>query len=134
MIDQLVRHLNEGYVFPQKAKEVEAVRRRQRAGEYDRLPGARAHPVEFRRLTDRFGFALPTGRAINPVSGTNWEGTGVRPDVAVPAAHALETAYVAALRDLIAATPDPARRRQLEEILAERQRKLDALRSAPGGG
>jgi C-terminal processing protease CtpA/Prc len=35
---------------------------------------------------------IPSGRAINPITGTNWEGTGVTPDVAVPAGDALETA------------------------------------------
>ena len=32
------------------------------------------------------------GRAINPVSKTNWEGTGVEPDVKVPADEALDVA------------------------------------------
>jgi hypothetical protein len=35
---------------------------------------------------------VPSGRAINPVTKTNWEGTGVKPDVEVPAEQALETA------------------------------------------
>jgi hypothetical protein len=35
---------------------------------------------------------VPFARAINPISKTNWEGTGVAPDVAVPAADALATA------------------------------------------
>ena len=35
---------------------------------------------------------VPTARSINPVTGTNWEGTGVVPDVQVPAEKALETA------------------------------------------
>jgi len=35
---------------------------------------------------------VPTGRAINPITKTNWEGVGVKPDVAVPAADALDAA------------------------------------------
>jgi retinol-binding protein 3 len=35
---------------------------------------------------------VPTGRAINPITKTNWEGVGVRPEVAVPAAEALDVA------------------------------------------
>jgi hypothetical protein len=35
---------------------------------------------------------VPFARAINPNSKTNWEGTGVEPDVKVPAADALTTA------------------------------------------
>jgi len=36
---------------------------------------------------------VPTGRAINPITKTNWEGVGVKPDVAVEADSALEGAY-----------------------------------------
>ena len=36
---------------------------------------------------------VPTGRAINPITKTNWEGVGVKPDVAVPAADALDAAH-----------------------------------------
>ena len=35
---------------------------------------------------------VPTGRAINPITKTNWEGVGVKPDVAAPAADALDVA------------------------------------------
>lgn len=36
---------------------------------------------------------VPTGRAINPITRTNWEGVGVKPDVAVEADSALDVAY-----------------------------------------
>ncbi len=35
---------------------------------------------------------VPFSRAINPISKTNWEGTGVEPDFKVTAAEALEVA------------------------------------------
>jgi hypothetical protein len=35
---------------------------------------------------------VPSGRAINPITKTNWEGVGVKPDVEVPAADALDVA------------------------------------------
>jgi hypothetical protein len=54
--------------------------------------GGGAHPGGVRRLNERFSIFVPTGRAISPVTGTNWEGTGVVPDVEVPAAEALERA------------------------------------------
>jgi hypothetical protein len=36
--------------------------------------------------------AIPWGRSENPVTKTNWEGRGVKPDVPVPAAEAFKTA------------------------------------------
>ena len=54
--------------------------------------GGGAHPGGVHKLNDRFSIFVPTGRAISPVTGTNWEGTGVVPDVEVPAAEALERA------------------------------------------
>jgi hypothetical protein len=51
-----------------------------------------AHLVEGRRLDDHFMIRVPVARAINPVTGTNWEGSGVQPDVKVLAADALTTA------------------------------------------
>jgi C-terminal processing protease CtpA/Prc len=35
---------------------------------------------------------VPGGRARNPITGTNWEGVGVIPDVAVPSENALKVA------------------------------------------
>ncbi|HET7187772.1 MAG TPA: S41 family peptidase [Gemmatimonadaceae bacterium] len=54
--------------------------------------GGGAHPVRGRRVDDHFMIGVPFARAINPITKTNWEGTGVEPDVKVPAADALSTA------------------------------------------
>jgi hypothetical protein len=35
---------------------------------------------------------VPGGRARNPITGTNWEGVGVKPDLAVPSGNALKAA------------------------------------------
>jgi C-terminal processing protease CtpA/Prc len=64
--------------------------------------GGGAHPGRMRSLGDRFGMFVPTGRSINPITKTNWEGTGVAPDVAVPADLALKTAHLAAVKGTIA--------------------------------
>jgi len=63
--------------------------------------GGGAHPGGRRRLGDHFYMFVPNGRPINPVTKTNWEGTGVAPDIAVPADLALKTAHLAALNALI---------------------------------
>ena len=60
--------------------------------------GGGAHPTRGFRVTEHFGVGVPFARSINPVTKTNWEGTGVKPDVAVPADHALHTAHLLALK------------------------------------
>lgn len=54
--------------------------------------GGGAHPGALQRLNDRFAIFVPTGRAINPITKGNWEGTGVAPDVEVAAEQALDRA------------------------------------------
>ena len=54
--------------------------------------GGGAHPVSGHRIDDHFTIGVPFARAINPISKTNWEGTGVEPDVKVPAGEALDVA------------------------------------------
>ncbi|GAA4278048.1 S41 family peptidase [Aquimarina mytili] len=59
--------------------------------------GGGAHPGGSIVATDRFMVWVPTGRAINPITKTNWEGTGVSPHIKTSAADALDTAYMKAL-------------------------------------
>lgn len=54
--------------------------------------GGGAHLTRPRYIDDHFTIFVPSGRPINPVSKTGWEGTGVQPDVRVSASGALETA------------------------------------------
>jgi C-terminal processing protease CtpA/Prc len=54
--------------------------------------GGGAHPVAMHRIDEHFTIGVPWGRAVNPVTRTNWEGVGVEPDVKVPAGAALATA------------------------------------------
>jgi hypothetical protein len=52
--------------------------------------GGGANPGGTAPLTQDFAMFVPGGRGENPTTGTNWEGAGVKPDVAVPAADALK--------------------------------------------
>lgn len=63
--------------------------------------GGGAHPGGRITATDRFQVWVPTGRAINPNTNTNWEGTGVSPHLEVPQAEALDKAYLMALDHLM---------------------------------
>jgi hypothetical protein len=54
--------------------------------------GGGANPGEMFTVNDQLVIFIPTGRAINPITKTNWEGTGVVPEVKVPADEALTKA------------------------------------------
>lgn len=54
--------------------------------------GGGAHPGGIVPVGAGFGMFVPGGRGENPITGTNWEGVGVTPDIAAPAADALEVA------------------------------------------
>ena len=56
------------------------------------VTGGGAHPFAYRRVHPHFAVDLPEGKSINPITGTNWEGVGVQPDVRVPAGEALAKA------------------------------------------
>jgi hypothetical protein len=100
--------------------------------------GGGAHPGGPRPVADKFFVWVPSGRAINPVSKTNWEGTGVKPDVEVPADLALKTAHVAALEALRGKKKDdPAALKRLDEALEAARKELEGLKAkaaAPPAG
>ncbi len=47
-----------------------------------------------------FSIFIPKGRAVNPITHSNWEGVGVKPDVEVPSGNALITAQQLILNNL----------------------------------
>lgn len=59
--------------------------------------GGGAHPGGLEVVTDEFLVWTPSGRAINPITGTNWEGVGVTPDVEVSEKNALSKAIELAI-------------------------------------
>lgn len=77
------------------AYDVQALRRATIVGE---VTGGGAHPSLVEKLDAHFLLIVPNSRVINMVTHTDWEGTGVKPDVAVPADRALDVAYRAALK------------------------------------
>jgi C-terminal processing protease CtpA/Prc len=82
-----------------------------------------ANPGREFRINDHFAMFIPTGRAVNPVTGTNWEGAGIKPDIAVPATGALQTAHLTALRALIKTSTSDRSRANLEAVLQEESAK-----------
>ncbi|MES2297290.1 MAG: S41 family peptidase [Pseudomonadota bacterium] len=90
--------------------------------------GGGANPGGRFTFGKNFGGFIPTGRAINPVTQTNWEGAGVQPDVAVPADRALITAQWLATKALSASISDPLRKEETRKSVAALQTQLDGMK------
>lgn len=90
--------------------------------------GGGAHPGDMFRVGEHFGMFVPTGRAISPVTKTNWEGTGVKPDIEVPADQALKTAHLLAVQKAIEKTNDEQLKGNLKRLGETLQKELDDLK------
>jgi hypothetical protein len=92
--------------------------------------GGGAHPGGMVRLADHYGVFIPSGRAINPISKTNWEGTGVEPDIKVPKEQALKVAYLMALNKSVEGLKDENVKNGVRGLITQTQKELDELKSA----
>jgi hypothetical protein len=90
--------------------------------------GGGAHPGGTRRINDHFQIWVPNGRAINPYSKTNWEGTGVKPDVDTPSDQALKVAHIAAMNKVLEKVTDPERKQAIKGAIENVQRELDEMK------
>lgn len=91
------------------------------------ITGGGAHPGGSIVATDRFMVWVPTGRAINPNTKTNWEGTGVSPHIEVPAGEALDVAYMKALESLTKNNKDKSLDAFYQWPLAELSLKINPV-------
>lgn len=71
------------------------------------------------RLSPLFTAFIPTGESLNPVTKTNWENVGVRPDIKVPAEKALAEAHLLTLRKLLEREPDPKWKNELRRAIED---------------
>lgn len=76
-----------------------------------------ANPVTRTLLSPRFWAMVPVARTRNPITGGNWQGTGVVPDIESPADQALAVAQRDAARQLIERHRDDPITRELESLL-----------------
>ncbi len=90
--------------------------------------GGGAHPGGMVRLHDHFSAFIPVGRAINPISKTNWEGTGVEPDIKLSKEHALKTAYLMALNKSLTNIKDEQMRTGVKGLIEKTQKELDEMK------
>jgi len=90
--------------------------------------GGGAHPGGGFRISEHFGMFIPTGRAISPITKTNWEGTGVTPDISVPADQALLVARIMALKKSTPTIENPDRKAAMTEEIKNLEKELAAMK------
>ncbi|MBL8068369.1 MAG: S41 family peptidase [Armatimonadetes bacterium] len=76
-----------------------------------------ANPGGTVRIDDHHLCFIPVGRAENPYTKTNWEGTGVIPDIRVNAEKAKTTAQILILKELAGKETDPDYKSDLESLI-----------------
>lgn len=90
--------------------------------------GGGAHPVNLRVFPSlNITMAVPFGRAVNPITGTNWEGVGVEPDINVSAGKALLVARAEAVKQMIRSTSDDSRKGKLSWLLDGISAEMDPV-------
>lgn len=82
------------------------------------VTGGGANPGGPVALTHGFVANVPSGRAINPVTKTNWEHVGVKPDLIVSPVDALKVAYKALLSEQIQSAKNPEQKAKAEAMAA----------------
>ncbi len=118
MTDIPVFVLTSSYTFSGAEEFTYNLKNMKRATIIGETTGGGAHPVEghvFESL--KVFMSLPFGRAVNPITKTNWEGTGIEPHIKVPADKALIVARIEATKALMEKATDEARKKQLAWVL-----------------
>lgn len=122
LIDERVASAGEDFAY-----DVQAFKLGELIG---RVTAGAAHNNRFAPVAPDFVFSVSEGRPVHAVTGTNWEGVGVRPDVDVPANEALEVAHARALERLAktpGASPTALAEYEWARIAIEARRRPVAL-------
>jgi hypothetical protein len=101
MVDTDLYILTSQYTFSAAEEFTYNMKSLERATIIGETTGGGAHPVQPVGWPDlKMRLTVPFGRAVNPVTGTNWEGTGIEPHIQVPEAEALDVAHLDALKKI----------------------------------
>ena len=93
--------LTSSYTFSAAEEFTYDLKNLKRATIIGETTGGGAHPGGPMLIDENFLVNVPQGRAINPISKTNWEGVGVEPDIEMPADEALKEAMKKAKQILL---------------------------------
>ncbi|HYX59138.1 MAG TPA: S41 family peptidase [Streptosporangiaceae bacterium] len=126
-VDRPVFVLTSGHTFSGGEDFAYTLQALGRATVIGETTGGGAHPTRGFPISAAVHIGIPFARSVNPVTGTNWQGTGVVPDVPADAERAYDVAYARALEKVLAMdnVPPP---------IAEDAREALAGLQAPGPG
>ena len=93
--------LTSGFTFSGAEEFTYNLKNMKRAVIVGETTGGGAHPVDQHIINDNFGISVPFGKAVNPITNSNWEGTGIEPHVKAEKSKALDVAYAMALDSLL---------------------------------
>lgn len=127
-LDKDVYVLTSNYTFSGAEEFTYNLKNLKRAVIIGETTGGGAHPGGMVRLSDHFGVFIPSGRAISPITKTNWEGTGVEPDVKVPKDQALKTAYLMALKKAVVNAKEDGLKASINRLIEQTQKGLDEMK------
>jgi len=124
--------LTSNYTFSGAEEFTYNLKTRERATIIGETTGGGANPGGTVPIDSQFAVFIPTGRAINPITKTNWEGVGVEPDIAVTAS----AAYDVALDEAIKAARNYSEyvRGELKQLRYDMLVDLDGARNACAQG
>ncbi len=135
MVDTPIYVLTSGRTFSAAEEFTYNLKNMKRATIVGETTGGGAHPVNgiFSNMGGgHFASAsIPFGRAINPITKTNWEGTGIAPHIEVPAARALQVAQVEILGKLAGKESNPSRKFGFEWALEGIRARLEPSQLSP---
>ncbi len=96
------------------AFRVQALKRARIVGERTR---GGANPVDIEEIDGKYVAYIPSQRHLSMITGKNWEGVGVKPDIEAEASRALAVAHQEALRGLGAKAADEKQKAFYQWIL-----------------
>jgi hypothetical protein len=87
-----------------------------------------AHNVDIEVIQENFVMHLPVRKPVNPITGTNWERTGVEPHIAVPSKQALDKAYLMALEKILKTTKSNEQKFQLNWAIDGARARIEPVK------
>ena len=106
MVDKNLYILTSHSTFSAAESFTYIMKNRNRAVIIGETTGGGANPVSRKATNENFTIRIPTSKVIDPITKTDWETVGIKPDFEVPLNEAIQIAQIKAIEKLATSTPD----------------------------